>query len=232
MSSFALKLIAVLAMTADHAGALAFPQSVVLRLVGRLSFPIFAFLIAEGFQRTSDRKKYMLRLTIFAFVSEIPFDLAFSKADTLKERLLDFGNQNIFFTLAAGLLAVWCHEHFEKAGSRPAAYAAAAVCILGSALMVADYSLYGVALIYFIYLFRQKPAALALSVTVVNALICLDAVLANGAGEMRSYIQLAAIAAVPFMLLYNGRRGPRLKYLFYAYYPAHLLVLTFLAGRF
>ena len=84
----------------------------------------------------------------------------------------------------------------------------------------------------FIYLFRQKPAALALSVTVVNALICLDAVLANGAGEMRSYIQLAAIAAVPLMLLYNGRRGPRLKYLFYAYYPAHLLVLTFLAGRF
>jgi len=232
MSSFALKVIAVLAMTVDHVGILMFPQFVVLRIIGRLAFPIFAFLITEGFERTSNRKKYLLRLAVFAFISEIPFDLAFSKADTIRERLLDFSNQNIFFTLAAGLIAIWCHEYFEKVGSRQAAYATAAVCIFGSAIMVADYSFYGVALIYFIYLFRQKPAALALSVTAVNALICLDAVLSNGVGEMRSYIQLAAVAAVPFMLIYNGLRGPRFKYLFYAYYPAHLLALALLAGRF
>ena len=173
----------------------------------------------------------MLRLVLFAFVSEIPFDLAFSGAGTVKERLLDFSSQNIFFTLAAGLLAIWCHEHFEKANGKAAAYVAGTVCVFGSALLAADYYIYGAALIYVIYLFRQRPAPLALSVAAVNALICLNNVIADGAGEIRCYIQLAAVAAVPLILCCDGRRGPRLKYLFYAYYPAHLLILTFLSGR-
>ena len=77
LNSFQLKCIAVITMIIDHTGAVLFPGELMFRYIGRISFPIFCFLLTEGFFHTKDVRKYMLRLGIFAVVSEIPYDLAF-----------------------------------------------------------------------------------------------------------------------------------------------------------
>ena len=100
-----LKLIACLCMLIDHLGASCFSSVIVLRIIGRLAFPIYCFLLVEGAVHTHDMKKYILRMGIFALISEIPFDLA------LFHRVIYPGHQNVFFTLGLGLLAIWFIEH-------------------------------------------------------------------------------------------------------------------------
>ncbi len=100
MSRFQLKILAIVTMLVDHTGAILFPQFPVLRIIGRISFPIFAFLISEGLLHTSNVKKYLWRLFLFALISEVPFDLAFYG------QLFHPQRQNIFFTLVLGLAAI------------------------------------------------------------------------------------------------------------------------------
>ena len=97
LTSFQLKWIAIFSMAVDHTGALLFPEAMWMRGIGRLAFPIFAFLLAEGYYHTHDVKRYLLRLWLFALISEIPYDLAFQGT------LLESGSQNVFFTLGLSL---------------------------------------------------------------------------------------------------------------------------------
>ena len=120
----------------------------ILRLIGRVSFPIFCFLLVEGFLHTHDRKKYALRLFLFALVSEIPFDLA------IMGRLFDPVHQNVFFTLLIGLLAMMLCDYF-----RMQAQPVAQVLVLILAMVLAwalhtDYGYRGVLLIELLYIFR------------------------------------------------------------------------------
>ena len=97
MTSFWLKIIAAVTMLIDHTGAVFFPQLAVFHIVGRLSFPIYAFLAAEGASKTHRKSRYLLRLGIFALLSEAPFRLAFS---------LGWENplpRNVLFTLLCGV---------------------------------------------------------------------------------------------------------------------------------
>ena len=106
-----LKIIAVASMICDHFCAVFISASEphLLRVVGRLAFPIFAFQIAEGAKKTQNALKYAFRLLIFAVVSEIPFDLAFSG------KMFDWNHQNVYFTLLFGLVAVSVIRYFESA---------------------------------------------------------------------------------------------------------------------
>lgn len=115
LSGSSLKLIAIISMIIDHIGVaivsylpgiddkngLVYASYWILRLIGRIAFPIYLFLIVEGFQYTRNKLLYSIRLFIFAFISEIPFDLA------LKNTLFDWKHQNVFFTLFIGLLVIW-----------------------------------------------------------------------------------------------------------------------------
>ncbi|MFA7532979.1 MAG: TraX family protein, partial [Tissierellaceae bacterium] len=92
MNVFILKLIALTSMIIDHYGAIFHGDVILYRIIGRLAFPIYAFLLVEGYFHTRNVKKYGLRLFIFALISEIPFDYAFYGG-------LSFVHQNIFFTL-------------------------------------------------------------------------------------------------------------------------------------
>ena len=100
MSAFTLKMIALVTMVIDHVGAVFFPDLIWLRYIGRLSMPIYAFLLAEGYRKTRNFLHYALRLALFAVLSEVPYDLLF------QGRVLEFSRQNILFTLLTGYVVL------------------------------------------------------------------------------------------------------------------------------
>jgi len=107
-----LKILAIVTMLIDHTGYVLvthnFYLNFIMRSIGRIAFPIFVFLLIEGATHTSSKFKYALRLSLFAILSEIPFDLAFHK------ELFYFGYQNVFFTLAIGMFMIIVFESVSK----------------------------------------------------------------------------------------------------------------------
>ena len=101
INSFILKMIAIITMVIDHVGAVLFPMNMMFRYIGRISFPLFVFLLVEGSIHTSKIRKYELRMFLFALISEIPFDLAFSN------EIVDIHSQNVFWTLTVGLVMLY-----------------------------------------------------------------------------------------------------------------------------
>lgn len=228
ISGGALKWIAVLCMAIDHVGAGILEAFVlnawggspmgdhflgkwneilavdsVIRYIGRPAFPIFCFLLVEGFLHTRDVKKYAVRLGIFALISEVPFDLA------LRISPFDWKHQNVFFTLLIGLLAIWFMKTYKDTlWARAAALAAGAVL---AELLHTDYGAFGVGLIAVLYLLRERRVWQC----VLGAVCC--------------YWELTAPLAFLFIYFYNGERGRQPRWFFYWFYPAHLL-LYYMAG--
>ena len=221
LSGSALKVIAIITMFIDHAskrllttnpaytrtlfkvGSNSINGLFIFETIGRLAFPIFCFLLVEGFVYTRNRRRYALNLLVFAFISEIPFDLSRSLTP------LDPTYQNVFFTLLISFLGMWA---LESLGDRRMLQA---VCVIGLALvsmgLLCDYGPRGYALVLILYLLRSNALGkTALGCCVTNA------------------TWRAGLAFIPINL-YNGQRGfikePVLKYAFYAFYPAHILFL-------
>ena len=204
MTGFQLKLLATLAMTADHIGAVFFPEIPLLRWIGRLAMPVLCFFIGEGLRHTRSPRRYLLRLTGFALLSELPFDLAFYGG-------IEWGHQNVYFTLALGLLALWAIQSRGMEGWLLALTAALAAELLGC-----DYGMYGVLLILLLDRFhRVRSEQLAAAALLNLAFFGLQT-------------QTLSLIALPLLWLYNGKRGRDDRRLFYLYYPAHLCVLGIL----
>lgn len=208
----ALKLIACLSMFIDHLGAVCFSGMMGFRIIGRLAFPIYCFLLVEGAVHTHDMKKYILRMGIFALISEVPFDLAFY------HRLVYTGHQNVFFTLGLGLLAIWFLEHpIEQLDIPDLLYKLLVIIAAGliAEFFNTDYGFTGIAVICIFYYLRGQP-----QLKYPIAVILLAAM-----GGVEVY---AVLALIP-ILLYNGQRGHQTKvmqYGFYIFYPAHLLLIA------
>lgn len=205
IDGFTLKLLAMLTMLTDHIGAILFPQYLVLRIIGRLAFPIYCFLLAEGAIYTKNIGKYSARLLLFAVLSEIPFDLAFSG------RLFDWGSQNVFFTLFFGLLGIRIIQKSETY------WWLGLLCMIPAELLHTDYGAIGVLFVFTFYLLYERRYYKLLAFSLIN--------LVGYAGTPQAY---ASLAALP-MALYNGKRGFRVKYFFYLFYPLHLMVLYFIS---
>ena len=204
MTGFQLKLRAMLAITADHIGAVFFPEIPLLRWIGRLAMPVLCFFIGEGLRHTRSPRRYLLRLTGFALLSELPFDLAFYGG-------IEWGHQNVYFTLALGLLALWAIQSRDMEGWLLALTAALAAELLGC-----DYGMYGVLLILLLDRFhRARSEQLAAAALLNLAFFGLQT-------------QTLSLIALPLLWLYNGKRGRDDRRLFYLYYPAHLCVLGIL----
>ena len=221
ISGGVLKWIALLSMLIDHTGAVLLENGqyiagtwtttwvtvdIVLRCIGRLAFPIFCFLLVQGFLHTRDVKKYLLRLLVFGIVSELPFDLAFQRS------AFDLGYQNVYFTLALGLLAIWLWQKLDGPGLRRVGAAAAALACAGLAwLAKTDYGGWGVLVILVMYLLRDKPLLRNLASAAALAFASL----------------LEVFGFLDFILFryYNGERGRQPKYLFYLFYPVHIGLL-------
>lgn len=207
-----LKLIACLSMFIDHLGAVCFSGMMGFRIIGRLAFPIYCFLLVEGAVHTHDMKKYILRMGIFALISEVPFDLAFY------HRLVYTGHQNVFFTLGLGLLAIWFLEHpIEQLDIPDVLYKLLVIIAAGliAEFFNTDYGFTGIAVICVFYYLRGQP----------QLKYPIAAILLAAMGGVEFY---AVLALIP-ILLYNGQRGRQTKvmqYGFYIFYPAHLLLIA------
>lgn len=191
----------------------------VMRLIGRLGFPLFCFLLIEGYYHTRSKVKYGMRLAMFALISEIPFDLGF------QSQVLEFTYQNVFFTLFFGFMTVWGIDAFCKwVGKKiegkirfvPYILGTVAITAAGAViveLLKTDYASTGVITIVLMYLLHQKSHAGSM------ALGCL-------ALTVSMPIEFTCFATVPLAAKYNGTRGLKLKYFFYLFYPVHILLLA------
>ena len=181
--------------------------TLILRFIGRLAFPIFCFLLVEGFLHTKNIKKYAIRLGAFALISEIPFDLA------VYHRIFDFESQNVFFTLFIGLLVLYGMNYFENtlpASKAPLRYLVAVTGVLAAQFLQTDYAGYGVLLIALLYELRNNRKWLCIFGAIYTLLL----------------ESFTAPLSFLFIYFYNGERGKQLpKYFFYAFYPVHLLLL-------
>lgn len=236
LSGCVLKMIAVFSMLVDHTAASVFGRLIVqmpawgpvtsenrrsflmlyscLRLIGRMAFPIYCFLLVEGFYHTRNRAKYALRLFVFALISEIPFDMA------LRQSLFDSSHNNVFFTLLIGLISMW-GIHVVQTYEREKEWIILRIlfilvivfygCIVAE-LLHTDYGAAGVIAILLMYLFYEKRE-LGFGLMVLSL------------GFLSDVSEFGALFMLPFIDAYNGTRGRQMKYFFYWFYPVHLLIL-------
>lgn len=219
MSGSILKLIACLAMLIDHMAAFlpgdfmnmketlfmignkAVSLRMIMHYTGRMAFPLFAFLITEGFTHTHDRKKYGINLLIFALISEIPWNLVHTGE-------LFYSRQNVFFTLLIGYMGLCAIDLYKNDYKKSIITLA---CLLGVSLVLrADYTCFGFGFILLLYLLKDRY--------LMGILGCC----------MLPSRWIGGLAFIP-ILMYNGQRGfakaKWTKYAFYIFYPLHLLAL-------
>lgn len=220
LSGFWLKMIAIVTMLIDHLGATLFQNQIWMRYVGRIAFPIFCFLIVEGFVHTKDVKKYSIRLFIFAIISELAFDFAFYG------KLFYWEHQNVFFTLLFGLLCLIAIERNTKTSLQ-------VICVISAMLLAwvfcTDYGGAGVLLIVCFYLFRDNKLKILIALFLINSILLTRFFTIEYLWEtnrlFKIFIQDFAILSILPIGLYNGKRGINMKWFFYLFYPLHLLII-------
>ncbi|WP_026506822.1 TraX family protein [Butyrivibrio sp. MC2013] len=252
ISGSALKVMAMLVMLIDHiaVGILLYLYSkrrldlvpfvddsniedvyISLRAIGRTAFPIFAFLLVEGFVHTSSRLRYLISLLTFSLISEPFFDLALnSRYDGTRSGFWDYyfdhkeafdTDSNIYFTLALGLIIIWCTEFIsDRLPDIRQAFALSliplAVLSTVAYLIHSDYSFFGTIFIYILYMLRHDRIVQATASYIFLAIAMFEG------------LELWSFPAFFLMTFYKGKRGfisRRLKYLFYFFYPMHLFLI-------
>lgn len=217
-----LKLLAMVFMLCDHVGKALLPQWLPLQILGRLSMPIFAYMIAEGCRYTRSRTRYFLQLFSLAASCQLVYFFAMGSV-----------YQSILVTFSLSLALIFSIDRFREKKdllSGAIVFAVAATVLVlclglprwlpGTDFQI-DYGLFGVLLPVAVYFAPRKPAKLAAAAAALagTALTC---------GALQWY----GLLALPLLALYNGQRGKlKLKYLFYIFYPTHL-VLIYLIGLF
>ncbi len=211
-----LKIIALIAMTIDHLGVQIFTDSIILRIIGRLAMPIFAYMIAEGCRYTRNRKKYLGTVALIALLCQLVYFFAMGSL-----------YQCIFVTFSLSIITVYALDNLKRYRNLTGAFVFIVTVafayfltellpnLLPGTDFRIDYGFFGVMLPVLISTFDKKY--LKLLMTFVG--VCLISAFYGG-------IQWYSLFAVLLLAFYNGKRGAmNLKYLFYVYYPLHLFVL-------
>lgn len=219
LSGSALKVIAVLSMVADHSAYYFLEENTVaygmMRCFGRIAFPVFALLVAEGYAYTRNRMRYFLSLLAFAIVSEVPWYLL-NGAD---------GTHNVMFTLALGVAAMAAFDRFNE--HKNVSLILVLFTALFAGLLGMDYGWRGILMIFLFHLFRSlynRQRSNSPSVRLLQ--------LAFTFPFTAHYGITGALLACSVIFLYDGTRGfikgNLAKYGFYAFYPLHLIVIWLL----
>ena len=221
MSSFVIKIIAAVSMLIDHMGLLLFPQYGIMRILGRLAFPLYAFCIAEGFYYTRDKKRYFLQIFILGIVCQAAYFIA--------DGSMYLG---VLIAFSMSILLMWALDGVKKAlAAKDGTMIAAAIFVLSLAavaalchFMTVDYGFVGILLPVLAFASDKKWLRLGLF-SLGLAALCAVIQVSGGLD-----VQWWAMAALPLLALYNGKPGKyRMKYFFYIFYPAHLAVLYLIA---
>lgn len=219
-----LKIIAMISMVIDHIGAFIIVEldiillsfhgyslslAYIARCLGRIAFPIYAFLIAEGFKHTRNRLKYTLNMLLFAVISEIPYNMVFTGT-------LRYSVQNVYFTLLIGLLMIWAYEGLKV---KPVKQIVSLIVLFAIAVVMnASHTYTGAVLILLMYLMSDNIAPMSIIGTALQP----------------KFMYCSMLGYIP-IYLYNGQRGfirgKVAKYFFYVFYPAHLLTLYFIKKK-
>ncbi len=257
ISSSALHIIAMFLMFCDHLCMTLLGKQIWLHYLGRIAYPIFAFMLVEGFRRTGNLKKYFLRMVVFALISEIPFDLMCGGTWFFPTQ------QNVMFTFLSSMLLMLLMEQPKKIKNTvlknmvfviTALFALLLGFLLGTVTMV-DYFGGGIVMVLCFYLFQEdrilsfevqfKKAwqrAVLIWVNRILQAILLWQIYNEMIGGLctnisifgKSYevvVEAFGIFALIPIWLYRGRKGIRSKvfqYTCYAFYPAHILLLVIL----
>jgi hypothetical protein len=229
MTGNQLKIIALVAMTIDHIGVVLFPQLGILRIIGRLAYPIFAYMIAEGCFYTHRKSRYLGGIFLLGLACQVVYFAALGSLE-----------QSILTTFALGIITVYAMQLADKRRDITGAAAVAGAILLDAcacfvlpALLVStdysiDYGFWGVLLpaicyiprIFFTDMEETRRRLLTLACCAVGlVLVNLEMT------SMQAFQWWSLVALVP-LAFYNGKRGKwHMKYLFYIYYPAHLVVV-------
>ena len=233
LTSFVLKIIAAISMLLDHAGLILYPASDALRIAGRLAFPIYAYCIAEGFRYTRNRLKYFLRIFLLGVLCQIVYTVAegrlylgtlitysisillLAAADSVKKATK--GEKSGFAVLSEKLLKREMTNSFDRFFSTSVFAMLLFLVFFLTTRVTVDYGFFGVLLPVCAGLFEDRGQRLVMFSAGLLAL-CIHSV--------DFPIEWYALAALPLLFLYNGKPGRvRLKYFFYIFYPAHLVIL-------
>lgn len=222
-----LKIVAIVGMTLDHIAvvfALPLWAEIPLYFAGGLTYPIMAYLLIEGYRKTSNLKRYMGRLLIFAAIAALPFVWATGWAAF-----------NILFTLLLGLVVLYLYDHVRH---RPLFWLAFAG--ITALTLPFDWGGIGVPLVLAMYAIKDDKRRVWLPLVCLTvgmeAAYLLSALSGGPVGLEQlpwpdmAFMLCSSAVAIPLLLRYNGERGRGMKYFFYAYYPAHLLLLGLLRG--
>lgn len=225
-----LKIIAVVVMTIDHIGYLLVPESVILRAIGRVAFPIFAYFVAEGFRYTSNKEKYLIRMLVAACVTQLLFTIV----------QLDFVNVMFTFAISIGILI-----SFERIPNYN--WSVLFLGLLISVLIDCDYSFYGVLMVMLFY-YEKSFVRISIGIFILTTLLLLFQINFNIMilfiifNDLEMYIsfflQYLCMFSIPLLMMYDHKRivynssflKQGMKYLFYCYYPLHLIVLKLIGG--
>ena len=238
LSGNILKLIACITMAIDHVGVVFFPGQKIFRIIGRIAFPIFAFMVAEGCKYTKNRLRYFLTIFLLGAVFQVVYYVA-------EKSLL----MNIFITLSLSILIIYALDLVKESIIEEKSWQKIALSgcvlmlvVLGSVLICKkisiNYGIWGVMLPVFasIFNFRKRESVKLNELSkknfiYLNLLIFTVGLVLLAVNTVK--IQYYSLIAIPLLLLYSGKRGKRnFKYFYYAFYPAHLVIIYAIAFLF
>lgn len=192
-----LKLLAIMTMLIDHVGYLFFPKHVFFRVIGRVSFPIFAYLISRGYKYTSNLERYLHRLLLLGIFSQLPYILVFKSG------------ANIFFTLVLGLMSIYCFDKINFVGLF--------ICIVLSYILPVSYGIYGVFTILAFHVFQESRVYTSITFSILTFIYFL---------HYNAYIQFFSIFSL-FFIFKEWKSSIQInKHFSYFVYPIHLFILV------
>lgn len=203
-------------MLFDHIGDAILGKFSFFNLIGRIAFPIFAFQSVQSYIHTKNFKKHVLKLLIFACISQIPFMLFLSTFSTTFAL-------NIFFTFVLGLICLFI---YDKCTNKILGFIFVIIGSIIGEIIHVDYGAFGILLIFAFYLFKDKK----LLMTITTIILCFAKYIPNIIEVPSLYLHYLSCAiftflSLIFILFYNKKQGPKAKYFFYIFYPLHLLIL-------
>lgn len=234
MDAFYLHIFAFITMLIDHIGYRIFPKYIVFRIIGRLAFPIFAFFIAEGIKKTKNIKKYVLRIFICCFISEIPYNLFIAK------KFIDFGHDSVMVTYLIAILGILAIEKYKTIGASKKSnilffLTITIICFLIGKFLSVDYSGYGILTVFvFYFIDQEKEYGKLLQLSLFALIISIGfSYFTHNIFGVKIQIEFFSLLSFPLIWSYKGKQGIRnrfTKILFYGFYPIHLAILALIGG--